>query len=182
MLRQEELAFLKANSSLQVSPAVLKELRLALSLWKKRKPAVSAGCCSITSGSGARAPQQTSSQLTGKCKANELASSGDSMEPANRRPATGAGSAPLPATPTVTGEQAAASSRQLGPFKGGAPYAAVLAGPVAPYQASGSLKPTAMDSDLSETAVSSETANRRMSDDMSGPLSNKPDGTIPKHA
>jgi hypothetical protein len=48
-----------------------------------------------------------------------------------------------------------------------------------PFQKSGSLKPTAMDSDLSETAVSSETANRRMYEDMSGPLSDKSDGTTP---
>jgi len=34
-----------------------------------------------------------------------------------------------------------------------------------------------MGSDLSEPAVSSETANRRMSTDMPGPLSDKPDGT-----
>jgi hypothetical protein len=33
-----------------------------------------------------------------------------------------------------------------------------------------------MDSDMSESAVSSETANRRMSTDMSGPLSGMPDG------
>jgi hypothetical protein len=34
-----------------------------------------------------------------------------------------------------------------------------------------------MGSDLSEPAVLSETVNRRMSSDMSGPLSDKPDGT-----
>ena len=56
-------------------------------------------------------------------------------------------------------------------------YAAVLAGSVAPLQPSGSFKPTAMDSDTSESAVSNETVNRRMSSDMSGPLSDKPDGT-----
>jgi hypothetical protein len=55
-------------------------------------------------------------------------------------------------------------------------YAAALAGPVVPSQPSGSLKPTAMDSDMTEPAVSSETANRRMSSDMSGPLSDMPDG------
>jgi len=58
-------------------------------------------------------------------------------------------------------------------------YAAVLAGSVVPLQPSGSLKPTAMDSDPSESAVSSETVNRRMSSDMSGPLSEKPDCTTP---
>jgi len=36
-----------------------------------------------------------------------------------------------------------------------------------------------MDSDPSESDVSSETVNRRMSSDMSGPLSDKPDGTTP---
>jgi len=56
-------------------------------------------------------------------------------------------------------------------------YAAVLAGSITPLQPSGSLKPTAMDSDPSEPTVSPKAANRRMSNDMSGPLSNKPDGT-----
>jgi len=50
-----------------------------------------------------------------------------------------------------------------------------LAGPVAPSQPSGLLIPTAMYSDMSEPAVSSETANRRMSSDMSGPLNYMPD-------
>ena len=85
-----------------------------------------------------------------KCKANNLASLGDSMEPAIRRPAPDAGSAPLPATSSATGEQAVDGSRQLGPPEGGATYAAVLAGTAALNQPSGSLKPTAMDSDLSQ--------------------------------
>ena len=65
------------------------------------------------------------------------------------------------------------------PPEGEETYAAVLAGSVAPLQPSGPLKPTAMDSDPSESALSSETVNRRMSSDMSGPLSGKPDGTTP---
>jgi hypothetical protein len=93
MLRQDELAFIKAISSLQVSPALLRELRLALASRKKRKTAVSAGSRSTAHGGGPKA----SSQLAGKRKANELISSGDSMEPANRRPAPGTLSAPLPA-------------------------------------------------------------------------------------
>ena len=63
------------------------------------------------------------------------------------------------------------------PEEGGETYAAVLAGSVASLQPSGSLKATAMDSDPSESAVSSETVNRRMSNDISGPLGDKPDGT-----
>ena len=56
-------------------------------------------------------------------------------------------------------------------------YAAALAGPVSPFQPRGSLNPTAMCSDLSDTAVSSETANKCMSHNMFRPLSDKPGGT-----
>jgi hypothetical protein len=84
MLRQEELAFIKALSTFQVSLAVLKELSMARSRTKK-KPLVPAGNRSTMPAGGARVPQRTSSQLAGKCKANELASSGDLSEPANRR-------------------------------------------------------------------------------------------------
>jgi len=58
-------------------------------------------------------------------------------------------------------------------------YEADLDGPVAPFQPSGTLEPTAMGSIPSEPAVSSETANRLMSSDMFGPLSDKSDGTTP---
>ena len=112
-----------------------------------------------------------------KSKANELASSGDSSEPANRRPAPIAGSAPLSASSAVTGEQAATCSRQLGPPEGGVTYTAALGWPSPLFQPGGLLKPTAMDSDPSEPAVSSETVNRRMYSDMSGPLSDTPVGT-----
>jgi hypothetical protein len=106
MLRQDELAFMKAISNLQVSSALRKELRLAM-VCRKKKPAVPSGRRSTTSGSGTRASQQ----LAGKRKSNELASSGDSMEPANRRQAPGAGTVPLPGTSTITGEQATAGIR-----------------------------------------------------------------------
>jgi len=43
MLRQEELAFIKAISTLQLFTALLKELRMALSSRRKKKPVVSAG-------------------------------------------------------------------------------------------------------------------------------------------
>jgi len=112
MPRQEELAFIKALSTFQVSPAILKELRIALSC-RKKKPLVPAGSRSTMSAGGARVPQRSWSQLAGKRKANELASSGDLSEPTNRRPAPTAGSAPLPANSAVTGEQAAACSWQL---------------------------------------------------------------------
>jgi hypothetical protein len=153
MLRHEELAFIKAISTLLVSPAILKEVRMVLSR-RKKKPAVPTGSRSTAPGRGPGAPLQPSRQLVGKRKANELASSGGSPAPANRSPAPSDGSAPLPAsTSVVTGEQAASSSRQPGPAEGGATYSAILAGPVAPFQPSGSLNPTAMDSQMSESAV-----------------------------
>jgi hypothetical protein len=177
MLKQEELAFIKALSTFQVPPAVLTELTMALSRKKKRL-AVPAGRRSTAPRSWAGAHQRPSGQLAGKRKANELASSGDSFAPANRRPEPSEGSAPMPASaPAVTGEQAASCSRQLGPPEGGVTYAAVLAGTVAPFQTSGLLKPTAMDSEPSESAVSPETVKRRMSNDMSGPLSDMPNGS-----
>jgi len=165
MLRQEELAFVKAISAMQLSPAILKELRMALSRRKKMS-IVPVGIRSNTSTSGATATQRL---LAGKRKANELASSGDSSEPAIRRPTPDAGSAPLPANSSeVTGEHAASCSRHLVSPEGGETYATVLAGSAAPHQPSGPLKPTAMNSDPSESAVSTETVNRRMSSDMSG--------------
>jgi hypothetical protein len=80
------------------------------------------------------------------------------MEPANRRPAPGTGSAPLSTFSSVTGGQAAMDSRQVGPSEGGATYADVLAGAVAPLPSNGPLKPTTVDSDPSGSAVSTETA------------------------
>jgi hypothetical protein len=68
MLRQDELAFIKAISSLQVLPALLRELRLALT--SRKKTAVCAGSCSTTNGGGPK----DSSQLEGKRKANALIS------------------------------------------------------------------------------------------------------------
>ena len=78
---------------------------------RRKNPAVPTGRRSTTTRSGATVSQQ----LAGKRKANELACSSESMEPANRRPAPGAGSAPLLANSSVTGEQAAVGSRQPGP-------------------------------------------------------------------
>jgi hypothetical protein len=58
MLRQEELAFLKAVSTLQLSAVILRELKLAMSR-RKKKPAVMVRSRGTTSG-GARAPQRSS--------------------------------------------------------------------------------------------------------------------------
>ena len=134
MLKQEELAFIKAVSTLQVTPALLRELRTALST--RNRTVVPARFRGRAPGGGPRTSQRPPSRQAGKRKANELANSGDSMEPAIRRPAPDAGSTPIPTKPP-TGEQAANSSRQLGPPEGGSTYAAVLAGSAAPTHTSG---------------------------------------------
>jgi len=165
MLRQEDIAFLKALSCAQPSLALLKELRKAVAnVGKKKRPAVSTGSRS-TLGGASTASHRSSTNAVGKRKVNELTGSGDSTEPATRRPAPGDGSAPLPAMTTrATGEQAASGGRQLGSSESGA-------APAAQHKPSGPLKPTAKGSNPSEPAVSSETAPRRM------PLSGMPVGT-----
>jgi hypothetical protein len=62
-----ELAFIKALSTFQHSPAVLKELRMALPR-RKKKPLVPARSRSTMPAGGARVPQHSSSQLAGKRK------------------------------------------------------------------------------------------------------------------
>jgi hypothetical protein len=100
----------------------------------------------------------------------------DYTEPANRRRAPGAGSSPLPVTETATCEQPASGSQQSGSSGVRATYAAVLS-PSDAEQRISTLKPTAMGSDLSESGLSMETSERRMSQDMSGPLSSTPVAT-----
>jgi len=145
MLRQDELAFVKALSTLH--------RRLVTSQKKKKIPTVSAGRRSTPSGSVSRASQR----ITGKRKATELASSVDSSEPANRCPASGAGSKPLPATSSATGEKDTSRRQQSSPHGIGATYAVVLAANAAPSLPRGTLKPIAMDS--SESGVSTEKLN-----------------------
>ena len=149
-----------------------------MALSRRKKPGVPAGSRSTAPGGGYGAPQRTSGQLLSKRKGNELACLGDPSEPSNSRPAPSEGSAPLPASaPAVTGEKATCCSRQPGPPEGESTYTAILAGSVVSFQPCVFLKPTAMDSDPSEPAISSETVNTRMSSDTSGPLSDMPDGT-----
>ena len=69
MLRQEELSFIKATSTLEPSPARLKDLRETLTP-RRKKPVFSAGSSSTTPGGGSKASQWSSSQLASKNKAN----------------------------------------------------------------------------------------------------------------
>jgi hypothetical protein len=70
-------------------------MRRALSSRKKNKTVVSAGSRSTATWGGPKASQRSSSQHAGKRKTKKVARQGDSIEPANTRPAPGAGSAPL---------------------------------------------------------------------------------------
>jgi len=69
MLRQEEIAFIKGISTLQLSQALLKELRTALSSRKKRKTLVSSAIRGTTLGVGPEASQSLPSVNAGKRKA-----------------------------------------------------------------------------------------------------------------
>jgi len=126
------------------------------------------GSRSNAPGGGPKTSPRPTSQHAGKRKTNKLASLDDSIEPANTCPTPGAGSAPLPANSSLTSEIVVAGSRQLKTSEGGVTYAAVLAGTVALFQSSGPLNLTAMGSEMSEHSVSSETANRRMSENQDG--------------
>jgi hypothetical protein len=72
---------------LQLSPAILKKLRMPLSC--RKKSVVPAESRSTAPEGWAGAPQRLSRQLTGNRKDNELASSGDSFESVNRRTTNG---------------------------------------------------------------------------------------------
>ena len=134
MLRQDELAFRKAISIIRPSPAILKEFRKAVANAKKKRPNAPTGSRSTSFGGASIASHRSSTKVVGKRKTNVLASSGDSSEPATRRPAPGDLSAQLPATSTgVAGEQAATGGRLLGSHEVGATYAAVVAAPAAPH-------------------------------------------------
>jgi len=136
---------------------------------------VSAGSRNTATGGSFKTSQHPCSQHLSKCKAKELTSLGNSIEPANSSPEYDAGSAPLPAFSSATGELTAVGSLQLEPPK--FDIRGCTGWTCRPLQPSGLLKPTAIDSDMSDCGVSSETTNRRMSSEMSGPLSDKPDGT-----
>jgi len=98
---------------------------------RKKKPAVLAGSRSTTTGFGARAPQRSSAQLTGKRKAKVLTISGGTLEPSNRRPLPNGWSAPLlKSASAVTGQHAASCSRQGVSPEGRVTYAVVLVGSV----------------------------------------------------
>jgi hypothetical protein len=171
MLSVEDLAFVNAPSRLKVSPALLKELRRAIAEKKgARRPAVPVG---RRSHENLVSSHRTPHQKAGKRKASDLAGSGGCPESAGRRLAPDAGSVLLSANSLlVTGEQASSGGRHLVSPEGRAIAAtSVTFATAAPQKLNGPLMPTNKVSDPSELAVSHGTATRRMSSDMSRPMS-----------
>jgi hypothetical protein len=161
MLRQEELAFIKAMGELRKAVVASKK--------KKKKVPASRGATPTT--------VQTSAS---KRKAADNSTDSATDEPASRRPAPGHLVSEETEVQDATGEQAAQSSRQLGAAEGRLAYATLVAGVASLQMSSGPRKSTANGSALAESAASPEAATRRMSlEDMSGPLRDMPDGTTP---
>jgi hypothetical protein len=131
MLRQEELAFIKALGSVELSPIFLRELRKAVAAGKKRKALVAVKAnarsgpapeCPGEASGGACSSRDSPQLLVSKRKADELSRSDCPSEPASRRHAPGHFFADGPEAQDTTGELDAQSSRQLGPTKGGLAY------------------------------------------------------------
>jgi len=185
MLRQEELPFIKAVGSMELSPVLLRELRKAMAAAKKKKAlsaptsnkSASALLHSGGAGGGVRNPLDSVKPNVCKRKAEELSSQYCTTEPASRRRAPGYLFEDGPEVQGTTGELAAQSSQQLGSAEGRLAYATVVAGVASLQMPSGPHKSSANGSAPAEPAASPETAIRRMSlGDMSVPLCGMPDG------
>jgi hypothetical protein len=186
VMKEEELAFLKAHIA-ELPATALRQLRRDI-LQERRKKRAEASAKAKESGDRITVPRQETpangpSSRRGQAQSNEVdfSDSGGSLELATRRPARGlkpgAGSAPLPtkakgaaalAPEKSTGKQSASSGRQLS-------YAEVS-------KPSGTLKPTAKETGTAAApAASSEAAPRRMSagtsGSVSGPLCGSPEFT-----
>jgi hypothetical protein len=153
MLRQEELAFIKAMG----------KLRKAMVASKKKVKNVPAHTRGATT-----APERPSAP---KKRVENLPTDGATGEPASRRPAPGHLIEGEPDVLGATGERTAQSSRQLGSAEGRLAYATVVTG-IASLQMS-----TANGSASAEPAASPEATFRRLSfEDKSGPLYGMPNG------
>ena len=185
MLRQEELAFIKAVGSMELSPVLLRDLRWAMADAKKKKVLAAttpnASASALVHPGGAVGEDRTSfdSLQPNVCKrkAEELSNPDCTTEPASCRPAPGHLFEDGPEVQDTTGELAAQSRRQLGSAGGKMAYATMVAGVASLQMPSGPHKSTANGSVPAEPGASPETAIRRMSfGDMSGPLCGMPDG------
>jgi hypothetical protein len=185
MLKQKDLALLKALSTMKASPALLQELKKARAAQRRKKALAVARRASShrESGSTALPSPHLPKQSVGTRKAIELTSTGSSMETATRRPAprplSGVGSAPFPATAAGSYLEGSASisAQNPGSTEVKATYAAVVSDSPSSFHPSGTLKTTANGSASSDPAASSEVDTRRMLVcNMPGPLSGMPVG------
>jgi hypothetical protein len=141
MLKQEELAFMKAISTLQLSPALLRELRRTMAASKRRK-ALAPGKAK-PSGEVVDEVQSSHKPLqlpAGKKKATKLSTSDGVSEPAARCPAPSALAVEASAEAFAADELTAGTSRQPRSMEGGPAYAAVVAERAVPRQENGPLK------------------------------------------
>jgi len=185
MLGQEELAFIKAINSIELSPVFLRELRNAV-VASKKKALVATNdtatrALALGRSSGVHGEARTSCdslQLNvSKRKAEKLSNSDRPTEPGSCHPAPGHVFCDGPKAQGTMGELTAQSSRQLGLMEGGLSYAMVVAGVASLQQPSRPHKSKAKGSIPTEPTTSSEAAAKRMSlGDMSGPLCDMPDG------
>ena len=145
MLKQEELAVLRAISSVQGNPALLRELRKALAAKKTAKAAACSkakmSCVTLfkrhASITGARSvppssPRKGSEPTTGKRKAESSGSDG-LITPAARRPA--------PDPPGTSGAPTPQCSQQQAATAGKPAYATVVPGVLTPNSRVGSPSP-----------------------------------------
>jgi hypothetical protein len=144
LLRQEELAIMKAISTLQLSRARLRDLSNAMAANMKRKALTSIKvkpCGKVVDLD--QSSHKILQQPAGKKKAGEVSSSDGVPELAARRSTPSAlvveGSTALSAGDELT----AGTRRQPGPIECGPAYAAVLAGHSDPCQEIGPLNPIA---------------------------------------
>jgi hypothetical protein len=185
MLKQEELAFINAVGTMELSPVLLRVLRKAMAAAKKKKalaattPNASASPLVHPGGAGGEARTSLDSEHPNECKrkAEELSNPDCTTEAASRRPAPGHLFEDGTEVQGTTGELTAQSSWQLGSAEGRLAYATVVAGVASLQKPSGPHKSTAHGLVPAEPTASPETAFRLMSlGDMSRPLCGMPDG------
>jgi hypothetical protein len=177
MLKREEVAFIKALTSVKLSPVFLQELTKAMAAGKRKKALAASKATSTAALERPVGEARTSRESLGKRKAGELSSSNCPSEHASRRPAPGHLFDDGPEAQGTKGELAALGIRQLGQTEGGLVYAAVAAGVASTQEPSGPHKSAAKRADHSTPATSFEVDTRRMSlEDISGPLCCMPVG------
>jgi len=181
MLRQEELAFMKAMSTAKHSPVFLRELRKSMASGKKNLSPTNAIVLSVLAIESQRAASneaQTSCEsyqlLASKGKAYKLTSLGGMTEPATHLPAP----KHLVCGPGLHRRTSGAGSRELDPEFALA-YTAIVSVLADPQQPRGPYKPLPKGLDDFKSAASSKEAISCISlGDMSGSVYGMPDGTI----